>query len=185
MRKIILLIALIFSSVAFAQGNYGGKKTLGLSYMGVDKGYGANLNYHQFVGSNSFGYRFDLDYSSRDMTLSVYEYSYKTDFQRYHIGSAITYSFEKWIQFPFDLQSYAGALYGQEKINNGKSEIDNIPYTKPNANVFGAYVGLELEVSIHRRFTLAITAKNSFTNSKVQKSVFNYGFGIKYNLNDY
>lgn len=189
MRKTLLYVGVflmgLYSMSSYAQGNYGGKKSIGLSYMGIDKGYGINANYQQLVGESYFGYRVDLDYLDRDMNISVYEYTYKTDFSRYTLGSAVTFNFEKWITFPFNLQLFAGGIIGQEKINNGKKEIDGIPYEKPTATVFGGYGGIEFEMSIKTRFSIALYAKNAYTSSKVQKSVFNYGLGLKYNLNDY
>ncbi|ALU28436.1 hypothetical protein NWE55_16920 (plasmid) [Myroides albus] len=187
MKRIYLLLGFCIISLTtttFAQGHFGGQKSIGLSYLGVDKGYGANLNYQQFIGSQYFGYRIDADYLSKKHNLTVLDYTFKTDLERYSLGSALVYSFEDLMFYPLYLQAYVGAMIGQEKINKGRKEIDTIPYSKPRTNLFGGYIGAELEVAFNRRSSLIINAKNTFSNSDIKKSMFTYNIGFKYILND-
>lgn len=185
-KKSLLLVLSLIGLSGYAQGHYGGQKAISINYMGLAKGKGVNLNYQKLVGQNYLGFRVDADYLQKDHNITVYEYSYKTDFLRYSIGSAFTYSLESIMSgAPVYVQLYAGAMYGQEKLNKQKGEIENIPYINPKTNIFGGYVGAEVEIDFARRWSFLINAKNSFTNSQVQKSLFQYGVGLKFILNDY
>lgn len=184
MKKIYVLASLLVSLTTFAQGHFGGQKSIGISYLGVDKGHGANINYQGLVGTNYLGYRVDLDYFNKNHNITVLDHTFKTHFERYTIGSALVYSFEDFNFYPLYLQAYIGGMLGQEKINKGRSEIETIPYSKPRENIFGGYVGVELEVAFNRRFSLIINAKETFTNSEVKKTMFNYNVGFKYILNE-
>lgn len=180
-RVFVLSAMLLICS--FKMYSQRGQQNIGLSYLGVDKGYGVTATYQQSIGDNYFGYRVDADYFKRDYNITVVNNTYPTTLEKYAIGSAMNYSFEKIFTHPFYLQAFIGGQFGQEKLNGGGEEIDGIPYDAPKKIVFGAYAGIEFEMSITNRFNLAILAKNTFTNSEVKKSMFFYGFGLKYNLN--
>ncbi len=186
MKKVFIISAIILacSFKVRAQGRYSGSSSLGLEYGIASKGNMANLNWNQYVGRNYLGYRVDISYLQKDKNVRIYDLEYESDFNRLSIGSAIVYSLESVIRHPFYVQMFLGGQYGIEKINGGKDTIDNIPYVKPKQNSYGVYGGVELEAEISFSFSIVVSPKYSFTNSKIQREQFSIGVGLRYLFNN-
>jgi len=175
---VAIILFIIFAAFGYSQnGNYA--SSIGLSGGYAEDGFGIMGTYNYHLNRNRYAQLSIFAAIAEDKGTFNIPYNIFTVQPGYFIKVWEQKNFKKYA-----LNLGGGAIIGYEVINNGNSLLETGAVLEARSQfIYGAYLGLEGEISLSNDFSILLKANESYhANSDVGNFYPYAGIGLRYFL---